>query len=90
MKEIKRKTETREIDVRKVGVFRNYTALISLSFILWHVDPLIGKDRETTTRKRPLLGNGPYTGKQERCFFVLSVPKCYSSVQINWNKNLFR
>jgi hypothetical protein len=29
------------------------------SIILWHVDSSLGNDRETKTRQRPLLGNGP-------------------------------
>jgi hypothetical protein len=48
--------------------------LFILRITLWHVDPLLGNDREISNYKTIVTRQGPVNGNREMVFSVRSVP----------------
>jgi hypothetical protein len=44
--------------------------------MLWHVDPLLGNDREISNHTTTFTRQGPVNSNRENVFSVLSVLKC--------------
>jgi hypothetical protein len=61
-------------------VFERTPAYFKTAIILWHIDPLLGNDRETNKRKRLLYGSGPRPTTEvmlEAVFSMWSAPRLY-------------
>jgi hypothetical protein len=46
-------------------------------FILWHVDQLLGNDREISKYTVAVTRQWPVNSKRGKAFSVRSVPRCY-------------